>query len=374
MHILISALSRFSKPTGLCRHAANLAQCLAISNKASKITLVVGAWQKYYFQTSFKLDLDKITLVSVDIKNNSLSRNVWFAYSLPRLANSLDSDIVHLSFPIPFFRSLFSSPIIVTVHDLYPYDFPANFGFPNALFNRLFLKQCINNSDGIICVSHCTLERLKSHFVNITLRKQTDVIYNYIDFSYTPPKIPKVNNITEFPFLLSVAQHRKNKNLDLLIKSYSYLINKDKIQKQTKLIIVGSSGGETENIRSLISRLSVQEHVLLLSSIDDGELCWLYQNCDLFISPSSTEGFCLPLAEALYFSCKVVCSNIPIFREIGASKCTYFNLQDEPLKNLSQAIVNCLQQPHPNSTPDIITLFSKASSSSQHLEFYSKFI
>lgn len=373
MHILISALSRFSNPTGLCRHAANLAQCLAISKEVYKITLVVGAWQKYYFQTSFNLDSDKITLFSVDIKNNSLSRNAWFAYSLPLLANSLHCELVHLSFPIPVFRSFFSSPIVATIHDLYPYDFPQNFGFPNALFNRLFLKQCISNSDGIICVSHCTLERLKINFSNINSRKKTGVIYNYVDFSQSFSIIPKLNNIPESSFLLSVAQHRKNKNLDVLIQSYSSLIEQNKIKKITKLIIVGSFGAETENIRNLIYRHSLEERVLLLSSIDDGELCWLYQNCDLFISPSSIEGFCLPLAEALYFSCKVVCSDIPIFREVGASDCTYFDLQDEPVKNLSHAIVNSLEQPRPNSTSGL-TRFSKSNSSSQYLEFYSKII
>ena len=88
MHILVSALSRFSNPTGLCRHAANLAQCLAISDKVCKITLVLGAWQEDYFRTSFKLDLEKITLVSIDVSNNSISRNAWFYYSLPRLANN----------------------------------------------------------------------------------------------------------------------------------------------------------------------------------------------------------------------------------------------------------------------------------------------
>ena len=237
---------------------------------------------------------------------------------------TLHCDLVHLSFPIPFLRPLFSSPVVVTIHDLYPYDFPENFGFPNALFNRLFLNQCISNSDGIACVSQHTLKRLESHFINISSQKETSVIYNYIDFSHNYPEFPKLNTITEASFLLSVAQHRKNKNLSLLIQSYASLIEHNKLQKSTKLIIIGSSGSETKNLRDLISKLSLQEHVLLLSSINDGELCWMYQNCKLFVSPSSTEGFCLPLVEALYFSCKVVCSDIPIFREVGGSRLYLF--------------------------------------------------
>ena len=45
MHILIAALHRPTKPTGVCRHAVNLAQCLADTDEVDKVTLVIGAWQ-----------------------------------------------------------------------------------------------------------------------------------------------------------------------------------------------------------------------------------------------------------------------------------------------------------------------------------------
>ena len=36
MHVLIAALHRPVKPTGVCRHAANLARCLAAKPDVSK--------------------------------------------------------------------------------------------------------------------------------------------------------------------------------------------------------------------------------------------------------------------------------------------------------------------------------------------------
>jgi glycosyltransferase involved in cell wall biosynthesis len=371
MHILISALNRFSKPTGVCRYAANLANCLADTNQISKITLVVGLWQKYYFQTLFKLDNEKVNIVAVDINKNSLARNFWYIYGLPKLAKSLQIDLVHVSVPIPFLRVLFSCPVVATIHDMYAYDIPENFGFPQVIFNQLFFKQCVNNSDAIVCVSEYTLNRLKKYFPN--LNKLTTVVYNYVDFTDIKAKMPKniSSNILGTNLLLCIAQHRKNKNLDILIKSYHLLIKNNKINESTKLILVGSDGPETENLLNLISKLSLQERVLLVSSIDDSELCWLYQNCELFLAPSSTEGFCLPLAEALYFSCKVVCTDIPIFREVCSSDCTYFDLEGESINNLSDAIVHALAQPRPNQTSSI-SRFSKSNAESQYLEFYSK--
>lgn len=374
MHILICALHRPSKPTGVCRHAANLAQCLAESNQVTQVTLVVGAWQKAYFESSFNLQSQKINLVSIDIKNSSLSRNTWFLFGLPNLAKSLHPDIVHMSFPLPFYRSFFSCPVVATIHDLYPYECPENFGFPQVLFNQIFLKQCLYNSDGLSCVSKSTLESLRFYFPKIEQDKKTTVISNYVDFSNVTTKFPHKININEnTSFLLSVAQHRKNKNLHLLIKSYDLLLESGKLKDSTKLIIVGAPGPETENIYTQIKTLSLQENVLIVSAIDDGELRWLYQNCELFVIPSSTEGFCLPLAEALYLSCKVVCSDIPIFKEIGSLNCTYFNLQGKPVENISQAIIQCLE--HPRTQEYYATsCLSKSNVANEYVKFYYNFV
>ncbi len=371
MHILISALHRPSKPTGVCRHAANLAQCLADSDEVTKVTLIVGSWQRDYFEKSFALSSEKIRLVDINIKNSSLSRNIWFLFGLPKIAKSVNAELVHLSFPIPFINSLFACPVVSTIHDLYPYECPDNFGYPQVLFNQLFLKICVNNSTGISCVSQTTLKSLEFYFPNVSQQKKTTVVYNYVDFSnilsHRPNGIDNVNN--DF-FMLCVAQHRKNKNLDLLIQSYSLLLEHHKLKSSTKLIIVGSSGPETENIHNHILKFDLQERVLLLSSINDAELCWLYQNCELFIIPSSTEGFCLPLAEALYLSCKVVCSDIPIFKEVGSSYCTYFSLQENAVENLSKAIIQSLNQPNSEHTSNPYH-FSKSNAAIQYLKFYS---
>lgn len=368
MHILIVALHRPSKPTGICRHAANLAQCLADTDEVTQVTLIVGAWQKDYFDKFFSSP--KIKSIGIDIKNSSLVRNLWFLFGLPKLANRLHPDLVYMSFPFPFLRPLFSVPVISTIHDLYPYESPEVFGYPNVIFNRLFLQQCITNSDGLVCVSQATFNSLKNYFPNIDLRKLVTVVYNYVDFSGITPQQPQTINITEGDrFLLCVSQHRKNKNIDLLIQTFYFLKQNKLIQASSKLVVVGSTGPETENLQAQISALDLQEQVLLINSIQDSELCWLYQNCQAFVAPSSQEGFCLPLAEAMYFSCKVVCSDIPIFREIGFSSCTYFEFQGDTGQNLAQAITYVIEQQVSKKDKDF--RFSKVNTAEKYLNFYS---
>ena len=375
MHILIVALHRADKPTGVCRHAANLARCLAETDEVTKITLVTGAWQQHYFKTAFLLNSEKIQPLAIDINNTSIARNAWFLFGLPKLVKKLQPDLVHLSFPLPFLRAYIACPVVVTIHDLYPYKIPENFGYKQALFNRLFLQQCIKDSDAIICVSQATLEDLERYFPDVTSRHQkAKVIYNIVDFTLVKAKPLKVlADKSNSPFILCVGQHRKNKNIDLLIKSYALLRHEHKLNDKTRLIVVGSVGPETENLVQSIEQLSLVDSVSILSEIDDNELCWLYQNCQLFVIPSSLEGFCIPLVEALYFSCKVVCSDIPIFREIGASNCTYFDLMGDPIGNMAQSIAQSLTAKFPPGYDDCAR-FEIKEIATQYLNYYSELI
>lgn len=370
MHVLIPALHRPIKPTGVCRHAANLAHCLADLDRVNRITLLIGQWQTAYFEQAFHFESPKIQVVSVDIKNSALDRNRWFMFGLPQLCQKLKPDVIHMSFPFPFVRQWFSVPVVSTIHDLYPYEYPENFGYPQVWFNQLFLHQCIANSDGLSCVSKCSSDALVSYFPQVQKRKQLEVIYNVVDFSGIHPKRPhQLTADPADPFFLTVAQHRKNKNLDLLIQVYNNLLREERLETNTKLFIVGSSGPETETLIELVKTLKLEHQVQFFSGLDDGELRWLYEEATLFVIPSSTEGFCLPLAEALTLSCPVVCSDIPIFKEVGSETCTYFQLSSDPIVNLATAIIRSMETSCSKAS-SVNQKFSKPTIAQKLLDFY----
>lgn len=339
MRVIINALHRATKPTGVCRYAFNLAIDLSSLGDIEEVILLVGKWQKDYFHSSFNITTNKIKILDIHIKNNAISRNFWFLFSLPKIVKNLQGDLLHLSFPIPVIGKGINIPTYVTVHDLYPYEIPENFGFPRVYFNRLFLFMSVKFVENIICVSHTTKKLLIHYFPKECKSKRISVVYNTVKFSNINEVEPKfLENHQYSSFFLCNSQHRKNKNIPLILESFADLLLSRKINSKTFLIIVGSKGPETEKLANLLWDFRIDKNTIFVDSITDNELAWLYKKCQLFIAASSCEGFCIPLAEALLFSANVVCSNIPIFKEIGDENFTYFDLDKNAPHNLATAI------------------------------------
>src|ERR1700730_7463432 len=209
MNLLITAISSATGPSGICRHAYNLARCASGRGEVLQITLVLGRWQELYFRNSFNLNAIRANVVSVNIPNDAFARNIWYLRELPKLADKVGADIVHLSFPAPIRRSAMRCPVVVSLHDLYPYDEPNNFGFPKVFFNRVFLQQCLREVDCVACVSEITLSRLKMRFPRVSHRKSV-VVHNCVTIGSLQAVLPARKRCK---FALMVAQHRANKNI-----------------------------------------------------------------------------------------------------------------------------------------------------------------
>ena len=372
MHILICAISSSRQPSGICRYAANLARLLVTRNEVSTITLLVGSWQAQYFKGAFGLNDTKLRMVAVDAPHSAIARNMWYLRQLPSVTREYSPDIVHLSFPVPFNSHSLDYPVVTSLHDLYPYDMPANFGWSRVLFNRIFLRQCLRCSASVVCISEFTLERLQLFLPRIASAKALR-IYQPVEFGCVESQKPAVPEIYGRPFLLAVAQHRRNKNLDLLLEGYADLRERGGQWEEMGLLIVGSSGPETARLKRIVGQLSLQEHVVFRAGIIDPELSWLYANCEMLIAPSTIEGFGLPVVEALQCGARVLCSDIPAFREAAGDAAHYFDLcSSSPAKTLADAAIGAYQKPA--KQPEGRDRFSAESIADQYISLYSKLL
>ena len=344
MRILLAAASFASKMSGLQRHVLNVARCLLLEPEISTLHLVFAPWQRHFMQDpDFCSDPRLVTHVA-KMDKSSLSRNLWYYRELPELAARLEVDLVHFSYPMPVNATRFSCPTMVTLHDLYPYEIPMNFGFPKFIFNRIVLRQCLRKVDAVACVSDTTLLRLKQYTPSAIWQKGVR-IYNCVEAEPVCGTETSIQGWQGERFLLSVAQHRRNKNIPLLIESFHRLLRAGQIAANTKLLVIGIEGPETGKIRRMVSTLGLAGIICFLEGVSESDLQWYYANCEAVVCPSQTEGFGLPIAEALLAGCRVVCSDIPAFREVGDGHCRFVPLGRNAEDVLAAAIVAALHDP-----------------------------
>ena len=366
MRVMIALASSSGQLSGIPRHAINLARCLLTCSGIEAVHLAAAPWQQNFVQDATPHGDTRLHLHSAPIGNTALSRNLWFYARLPKLAARLNADIVHLAYPAPVQHGAFRCPTVVTLHDLYPYDIPENFGFPKVLFNRAVLRRCLRSVDAIACVSQSTLSRLKS--LDTRLARKATVVYNSVE---QPPRPAVETPLPEWegrPFLLCVAQHRRNKNILLALRVFERLLRTNRIAPETRLLIVGISGPETSSIRQFVAAAGMKNGVFLLNGISDDQLHWCYRNCSLLLAPSIVEGFGLPVAEALLAGCRVVCSDIRAFRELGGSHCHYVPLGPREEEAFADAVRDALGQPSPE--PVALPQFSASAIAEEYMQLY----
>lgn len=367
MKILLTAAQFSSGISGLQRHALNLVRALLRQNEIRAVHLVIAPWQRDIVQQGGFDCSDRLVIHLADMHPGPLSRNRWYFQQLPRLAASIMPDIVHLSYPVPVRASALHCPVVLTLHDLYPYEIPSNFGFPKVLFNRCILQHCLRNADAITCVSDSTLLRLREYGPRSSWPR-AQRIYNCVEPADHAEPEPSLLDLHSQPFLLTVSQHRRNKNISLLIRVFYRLLAERRLAPEMKLIVVGMPGPETASLHRQVAELQLAGRVLFVHGLSDRGLQWCYRHAEALIAPSQTEGFGLPVVEALLAGCRVVCSDISAFREIAAAQCCLVPLGPGAEARFADAIVATLRKPP--SPPLALPRFSSEVIGAQHVNLY----
>jgi glycosyltransferase involved in cell wall biosynthesis len=371
MRVLVAAASYSASISGVQRHALNMTQCLMQLPEVSELHFVVAPWQADFAECA-GLPVDpRMRTHIAGIGRNSLDRNRWYYEQLPRLAREISADIVHFSYPMPLNAQAFNCPTVVTLHDLYPFEIPMNFGFPKFVFNRAVLRQCLRAADAIACVSEATVLRLKQYLDPAVCRKAIR-IYNCVGEAPQAASRSPIPMWKGEPFLLCVAQHRRNKNIPALIRAFERLLASDWIDANARLVVIGTRGPETKSICSLIDEKNLRERASFLEGLTEPQLQWCYQHCEVLAAPSLTEGFGLSIAEGLLAGCRIVCSDIPAHREVGGDRCRFVTVHANAVEGLAAVIADAWKEPKP--TPVELPAFSASVLARQYLALYGKLL
>lgn len=122
----------------------------------------------------------------------------------------------------------------------------------------------------------------------------------------------------EGPYVLHVGSLIPRKRIDLLLEAFGAMAA---TFPELSLVQVGPPW--TAEHRTTLARLGVAHRVKKLTGISREHLAALYHSAELVILPSDSEGFGLPVLEALACGAPVIASDLPAVTEVGGDAVTY---------------------------------------------------
>jgi len=204
----------------------------------------------------------------------------------------------------------------------------------SKILGTLWLKAW-SGMDQLVVLTDDALQYYKS----ISRNKNICRIYNGRDITPDPTLILPENR-------LLIEEMRKR--FQYVIGTYSALITRKRIdilirhlsRVDTGCLIILGEGPERKNLENLVTKYKLQDRVKFLGHIPQAH----QYNFEFDISahPSSSEGFSLSLIEAALHKKKIVCSDIPSFKEaFNDTEVTFFKSDDE--LTIDQAIQDALR-------------------------------
>jgi len=217
------------------------------------------------------------------------------------------------------------------IHDLLPLDYPEYFKPGWEQRYRRLSSNVARFFDGIITGSEATAQSLRTYvrtepgrlLPTATIRTATLGAH-----AFPQTRVP-LRTADERPYFVVLGTIEPRKNHLLLLNLWARL--GATLPQPPKLIVIGHRGWENEQVVDMLERSSrLKGLVEERRGLSDAEVgAWLHGARALLL-PSLAEGFGLPLAEALTSGVPVICSDIPVFRELGREVPEYLDPHDLP--------------------------------------------
>jgi glycosyltransferase involved in cell wall biosynthesis len=226
-------------------------------------------------------------------------------------------DIWHATYQNTHYMPLLNRKIkvVLSIHDLnFLYDEKKSPAKKQKYLH--YLQKLINRADAIICISEFSKKDVLQHCT--VKNKPLYVIHNGTNLLAAPALTAKSYKPRK-PFLFSIGVINRKKNFHVLLP----LLKNNTME----LLIAGKH--DDDNYLSFLQKKSkdmgVQDNLHLLGRVSEPEKSWYFNNCRAFAFPSISEGFGLPVTEAMSCGKPLFLSGLTALPEIGGDVSFYFN-------------------------------------------------
>ena len=198
-------------------------------------------------------------------------------------------------------------PYVLTTHGSIPW--PIEEGCLKRLFGVTFGYKILRDASKVIAINKTEAEQCRKLDEN---KNKIEIVPNGIDLSEYD-NLPEKGDFRKKygignneRMILYLGRIHKIKGIDLLVRAFADLINKE--LNNVKLVLVGPDDGYQSALEELIQSLKVDDKVLFTGFVTNEEKMAAFVDADVFVNPRTDEIFGIVFLEACACGTPVICS------------------------------------------------------------------
>lgn len=200
---------------------------------------------------------------------------------------------------------------VLMVHDLIPITHPQYCRDGEAARHHRRMSNLLAIGYGLIGNSQATIDSLAS-FANSNGAALPPFLVAWPGTPHLP--LPARHSHCNDFVILGTIEGRKNHRL--LLDVWAQLVARYG-EAAPRLLIIGRRGWACNDVLARLDAGGFGSRVLEVGPLDDAGIAHYLAGARALLFPSYAEGYGLPLIEALASRVPVICSDLPVFREIG---------------------------------------------------------
>lgn len=260
--------------------------------------------------------------------NSPGARIAWEQTGLAVQARMKHVDLFHG--PVNALPRVLGMAAVVTIHDLAFLEWPEHVTRRRYLYLRSAVRHAVKSSRLVITPSEAT----KGEVVSRLGADPDRVVVTPLAVSraITPATVDEVTAVRGrhgllAPYILYVGTLEPRKNLVRLIRAFTLLAAGG--PAELELALVGPIGWRTEELLRAVEESPVRSRIRQLGFVDDADLAALYSGAAAVAIPSISEGFGLPVLEAMAAGGAVLTSNTSSLPEVAGEAALLVDPLDE---------------------------------------------
>ncbi len=266
----------------------------------------------------------------------------WFDYGIPRALSKWEADLFFS--PDGYCSLKLDVPQVMVTHDIAHVHYPAQIPRRVRKYYQKHVPLFLNKADHIITVSHFVKEDIRRYY-GIYPGKIT-VAGNGVRPAFKP--VPAHVRLTTRevyadgqPYLFYLGAVHPRKNIGRLLQAYDRY--RDRLDDPVKLLIAGRLAWQTREVRRLHRNSRYREDIVFLGYLPTEQIVNLLGSSRALVYPSLSEGFGVPLLEAMHCEVPILTSKATSLPEVAGDAAVY--VDPESISSITEGLLQLTTTP-----------------------------